>query len=637
MLSRFNKKFLSVIKADGSEGQAGQVLVIGLLVALGLAMVAFTVANVGLMVAEKIHVQDTADAAAYSSAVVEARYMNLSAYINRAIVANYNTMAFDTALWATVMGHDHGLAVAAAVVYIIATLLTVTPFAALAPEVDMVADGIAAVHSPLHSLDKELKSLFSQAEDTKFNKYIEMINTDFLSMYQGILYAAMQSSRYNIAQEVAQKMDKEIKTSTILGLGAETVSADELAAAMDYIIDDPDKSGGVTSFSSSFNKMMGKDTDHEDDHIVLLGAVTEASLDKFTAGRTREGKKDTLRNFGLQNLIPSWIVSIIAIAEEASCWADCTYHPWSCSCGSQNFDMSIVLGADIREQRENKASETHVPFIANRRMREANFFGIRMNNPVGGNMGAISDAGSSFSLGYSSSHKKGDVEIQANDPTHELKDFDAIRFGQCMMADGCKMNMLNIMMGDFFGALVWDADEHWDGTFDTEPVDFASLYPPGAYKIPLYMLDGFPDRWDPGVQRYDWKIDLNNVGFPTYHYDAANAEKRIDGNAQDGDVGNPNDNNVFTGPSLGIVAIKKKEDVNGLRGLGLGNEYAITAVSRSQVYYLRNPKRPDELPSSFNPHWVARLAPLDSDGTPIVLREGLPFLGSKGVPIKPTH
>ena len=83
--------------------------------------------------------------------------------------------------------------------------------------------------------------------------------------------------------------------------------------------------------------------------------------------------------------------------------------------------------------------------------------------------------------------------------------------------------------------------------------------------------------------------------------------------------------------------MKKSSDVNGLRGLGMGNEYNLSAIARAQVYYLRNPKRPNERPSLFNPHWVARLAPLTGEGTPDLLSKGLPYVSSVGIGVKPTH
>ena len=157
-------------------------LLIGAIVSLALAMVAVTVANVGMMTAEKIHLQDTVDAAAYSGAVVEARYMNLSAYINRAMVANYNSMAFNTALWATVDADQQGLAVVADLLYKISEVLAALVITiSLSQAVDTLADGIAAIHNPLFQLNGTLKDLFSQ-EERDLNQFLEVYNVYALTM-----------------------------------------------------------------------------------------------------------------------------------------------------------------------------------------------------------------------------------------------------------------------------------------------------------------------------------------------------------------------------------------------------------------------------------------------------------------------
>ena len=124
---------------------------------------------------------------------------------------------------------------------------------------------------------------------------------------------------------------------------------------------------------------------------------------------------------------------------------------------------------------------------------------------------------------------------------------------------------------------------------------------------------------------------MDNVGFPNYIYPSTGAQARPAG-TKGGD-----NNNLLTGPSIAVVGVKAQENINGLQGLGLGNPYSMSAIARAQVYYVRNPNRPNELPSLFNPHWVARLAPIDSEDTPAMLKEGLPFIASVGVPLKPTH
>src|SRR5262249_45453084 len=153
------KKFSlkGAFKKSSKSGEEGQVLVIGLFVCVALFMASMTVANVGMMVAEKIKLQDTVDAAAYSAAVAEARYMNLSAYINRAMIANYDMMAFDTGLWAVIDADDHGMAVIVSFLYQVDAVLILFPFTtAFGVDLDSVIDLLQdVVHHPLHTLNSK--------------------------------------------------------------------------------------------------------------------------------------------------------------------------------------------------------------------------------------------------------------------------------------------------------------------------------------------------------------------------------------------------------------------------------------------------------------------------------------------------
>ena len=66
----------------------GQALVFFVVTVLACLLVGIGVFNVGQTVSEKMRVTNTADAAAYSGAVWEARTLNFQAYVNRAMVAN---------------------------------------------------------------------------------------------------------------------------------------------------------------------------------------------------------------------------------------------------------------------------------------------------------------------------------------------------------------------------------------------------------------------------------------------------------------------------------------------------------------------------------------------------------------------
>ncbi len=632
-------KFLNIERKKGDE--RGQVLVVGLLVALGLVLVSITVANVGIMVAEKIHLQDTVDAAAYSAATVQARYMNLSSYVNRAMVANYNSMAFNTALWATIDADDHGTAVITDVLYkVSAVLIAFVVTFALGEQVDQIADIFRDyVHGPLHTFNYELNELFAQDDDAQdLNKYIEMYNVDVLSMYQGFLFAAMQSSRHQVAQEVARKMDPKVLTTSVLGLGAEAVSYDELARAVDFVIRDINgQDAPFKDFNRSFNEMAGTAADTSD-HKFLLAAVTEASLDKFAAGYDRTGDGDLFRQFNTTELLPDWLTDAAELAFDIECYAECAACVFLCDCNCGS-NLSVQVGSLIRPGQENKANETRVPIIARRRMREVNLFGISITSSNVPGDSSLSGYGGG-TQGHTSGDTKNDVANFANlNPgLNRMGDFSFTRAAECFQT-GCTLNALNqLVAASMFpgtgAALSLFSDDHWDGTFeDIKPVDTWQLLPPvvGQAEGIEYVANVIPDDFEEGVPKYDWLVDLDNVGFPLYHYPQTGATERISGNS-----GGSN-NNYLTGPSVAVYGVKKQEDIKGIHGLGIGNEYSLSALSRAQVYYLRNPNRPLERPNLFNPHWVARLAPIDSEDSPPLLRDGLSFVGTMGIPIRPTH
>ncbi|MBP9837584.1 MAG: hypothetical protein KBC84_02610, partial [Proteobacteria bacterium] len=248
--------------------------------------------------------------------------------------------------------------------------------------------------------------------------------------------------------------------------------------------------------------------------------------------------------------------------------------------------------------------------------------------------------------GHISGEKHNDVGNVANttlfdvvSPERALETLVYYNFQTCPIGTpipSCGLNSQNIIEAS--GMLVIPpiaVDDHWDGSFDDiYPVYETELFPPGKGLVESgrYTIKVASEgELEEGVPKYDWKVDLDSVGVPNYIYPQDGAEKRPDGTSG-GDK-----NNYLTGPSIAVVATKEEDKINGLRGLGIGNEYSMSAIARSQVYYLRNPKRPDEKPSLFNPHWVARLAPIESEDTPIMLREGLPYVASIGIPIKPTH
>lgn len=661
------------------QQQSGQVLVIGLIVCIALTLVSLSVANVGMMVAEKIHVQNTVDAAAYSAAVTEARYMNLTAYLNRAMVANYSAIAFGNALWASTAAYDHGLADVAATMYEVSAIAAATLIlAGFAPSIDRAADVVHSVHDKFHDLNRQLDGWLSQEGEKNFGGWVERYNTDVLSMYGGLLYAAQQSARYRVITQVAKQMDGEVKTTTLLGLGSDVASFDELQSAIEYVVQEPGRGESRVAPFGDLNSIFKQITSpgpQNEDAPYLLGAVSEASLDKFSTGYDRDGQPDTLRQFDAGNIIPhkKWIERVLNGACELSSvfLDDCNAH------------VDLKFGSMIREGQEDFAEEEHVPIIARKRLRQVQEFGMRTRLSGISLFGLDLDGPADVVLGhilghqgYTSAEKHADVANSANVTLsatdalrlaraqwgrgggEELVDLvsrfvESVRAGSrpalppiTLPVDGLnKINMAQGMMMGMIPPVV--VDDHWDGTFGVKPVNMFEIIPPGAglddalnYFRSVVgeavddigdIAEGTATATEMGVPKYDYRVNLHHVGFSNYHYPSANAERRPGGTSGGGM------NNFLSGPTIAAMGVKKARDINGLQIASIGNQYAISAMSAAQVYYTRNPNRPDEQPNIFNPHWVARLRPIDSADVPDLIRYGLPYLGSVGLPVVPTH
>ncbi|MCB0358930.1 MAG: hypothetical protein KDD44_04825, partial [Bdellovibrionales bacterium] len=308
-------------------------------------------------------------------------------------------------------------------------------------------------------------------------------------------------------------------------------------------------------------------------------------------------------------------------------------------------DIELVLGAAMREGQEDQASQDHVPFIARKRMREVNFFGldlsldINISDEISFDLGDV--AGFTGPQGHTSGDLMADVANIANLIDFFDSNYSFTRAWECILS-GCSLNDMNLKMAETMGIIApIVVDDHWDGAFeDTYAESFFEIYPPGQGQADAieYVVKVYAEGAEEGVPRYDWQVDLDNVGIPHYHYSTAPAQSRLPGSSRE------TNDNFFRGPSIGVVGVKAAGDVNSIRGLGtagypegIGNGYSMTALSRSQVYYLKNPNRADEQPSLFNPHWVPRLAPLAADDVPALLRQGLPFVMGHGSVLEPTH
>lgn len=75
------------------QRQQGQAIPIGIAAILGITLLMLILFNTGQVVSEKMRLVNTADAAAYSGLVWQARTLNFEAYTNRAMVANQVAIA----------------------------------------------------------------------------------------------------------------------------------------------------------------------------------------------------------------------------------------------------------------------------------------------------------------------------------------------------------------------------------------------------------------------------------------------------------------------------------------------------------------------------------------------------------------
>jgi hypothetical protein len=192
------------------RGTGGQIIVFYLVFIIPMAMLMFSIYNVGQLASEKMKLQNAADNAAYSAAVWEARYMNLDGYINRAMIANYDTMAMILSLWSMADSFDGFIGFLKFVVQFIPFGIGAALKSALTP-----------VHQGLHAANSALARAVGGSTQNKGILYVIESYTKVLSFAQEALYFLNQGGRTNVIQSIAWGVDKKIQ---YLGL-AEVLNA----------------------------------------------------------------------------------------------------------------------------------------------------------------------------------------------------------------------------------------------------------------------------------------------------------------------------------------------------------------------------------------------------------------------------
>jgi hypothetical protein len=240
--------------------QSGQIILMYLFFLLPMTMIVLSVFNVGNMVAEKMKVQNAADNAAYSAAVWEARYMNLTAYTSRAMIANYDTMATIDAIWSMMDSLDGFL-------FILLKVLDI--FFGLGEDLQPLHKAVAQVN------DLTAKMVGSNGKNggtIGVERPIE-IYTNFLSTTQVALYIATQFGRSNVIKAMAWSTDKNIQYDTI----AEILNAISLDNRVKW--DKTDKQNGLRlSTERSLNDFSNGESFRE-----LFKNALPDGLGKFTS------------------------------------------------------------------------------------------------------------------------------------------------------------------------------------------------------------------------------------------------------------------------------------------------------------------------------------------------------------------
>ena len=179
-----------------NKRETGQVLPLGLvLVALGMVG-AFMLFNTGQVASDKMRLANSADAAAYSGALWQARALNYQAYANRAMVANHVAVAQAVSLhswmaYATVTAEN------------ISTVLSFIPF------VNVVASaierGVAFAEQPVSIAAKAML----RASD---------IAITALSQSQNLMQVATYINTPELIEVVASETDARFSTNSVYGI-----------------------------------------------------------------------------------------------------------------------------------------------------------------------------------------------------------------------------------------------------------------------------------------------------------------------------------------------------------------------------------------------------------------------------------
>ena len=208
------------------RSQCGQILTMFLIFLIPLTIAGLSVYNVGMMTTEKMKIQNAADNAAYSAAVWNARYMNLTAYTTRAMVANYDTIAFITGLYSFFDALDGFLAQLQEAAFVLAQI----PIPIVQQAFQALYAGVLAVHGGVHTARRGVAEIVHGNSSTmiRVNNILEQYTTQVLSPLQDLLYLVTQAGRAQLIREVAGGVDRTFRSWP----GTEIFNIEELEDAV---------------------------------------------------------------------------------------------------------------------------------------------------------------------------------------------------------------------------------------------------------------------------------------------------------------------------------------------------------------------------------------------------------------------
>jgi Putative Flp pilus-assembly TadE/G-like len=553
------------------RGESGQIILMYLFFLLPMTMIVLSVFNVGQIVSEKMLVQNAADNAAYSAAVWEARYMNLTAYTSRAMVANYDTMATVDALWSMMDSLDG--------------------FLFLLVNVLKIFFNIGSALEPIHiaanlgnqAMAKLVGSNGKNGGTPGIERAIELYN-DFLSMTQVALYVSTQFGRMSVIKSIAWSTDKKIEYNTI----AEILNALSLDNRVKW--DKTDKENG-------------------------LRLTTERSLNDFSNG-------EALRDF-LENALPSPFRQILDAThlDLLICDVGVTVGPKGFNGPFFNHKTGSTSG--------DYSQDDDTVIIQPDKIYQHDFFGISVEFCFSIDFGHHSD--DAFNSGLSLPHIV-DAIPQAHDQTKHAGLFDDNKI-DCSSLGGAAMGEIfgpSGPMGMLGSALqVCDANQRQcqqdvnSGNSPSVPCQVGPL--PG-------MVQGMADVAGEGLQTCDQIQDeiedvldevkdqaqdaLGNPCATIYEWADKPEDVKVTFFRGDDAV---KDGRRVEGPTVFVYFRKQRTALPLFAGLGLDNKNDLEAYSMAKVYYMQRVGDKDDEPCSknnraecnresvFNPFWSARL------------------------------